>query len=106
MFCLRYHEAGSEAKAKVLELLRGLSAELQAKINVLVFASMLLVISKALFAHVRSGILYCSVYFYYFLVIYHFTILLWQYAAALLIFSVLFTTECANYCLLLLVLQV
>ncbi|XP_074338616.1 DNA mismatch repair protein MSH1, mitochondrial isoform X2 [Apium graveolens] len=51
----RYHEAGSEAKAKVLELLRGLSAELQAKINVLLFASMLLVISKALFAHVSEG---------------------------------------------------
>lgn len=51
----RYHEAGSEAKAKVLELLRGLSAELQARINVLVFASMLLVISKALFAHVSEG---------------------------------------------------
>lgn len=51
----RYHEASSEAKAKVLELLRGLSVELQAKINVLVFASMLLVISKALFAHVSEG---------------------------------------------------
>ncbi|KAK2967930.1 hypothetical protein RJ640_010540 [Escallonia rubra] len=48
----RYHEAGSMAKAKVLQLLRGLSAELQAKTNVLVFASMLLVIAKALFAHV------------------------------------------------------
>lgn len=49
----RYHEAGAKAKAKVLELLRGLSSELQTKINVLVFASMLLVIAKALFAHVR-----------------------------------------------------
>ncbi|KAL1806384.1 hypothetical protein ACET3Z_029452 [Daucus carota] len=51
----RYHEAGSKAKEKVLELLRGLSAELQAKINVLVFASVLLVIAKALFAHVSEG---------------------------------------------------
>lgn len=51
----RYHEAGTKAKTVVLELLRGLSAELQAKINVLVFASMLLVIAKALFAHVSEG---------------------------------------------------
>ncbi|KAM7485351.1 hypothetical protein LguiA_001360 [Lonicera macranthoides] len=51
----RYHEAGAKAKARVLELLRGLSAELQAKINILVFASMLLVIAKALFAHVSEG---------------------------------------------------
>ncbi|KAH7521940.1 hypothetical protein FEM48_Zijuj07G0085400 [Ziziphus jujuba var. spinosa] len=49
----RYHEAGAKAKAKVLELLRGLSSELQAKVNILVFASMLLIIAKALFAHVR-----------------------------------------------------
>ncbi|KAG5554177.1 hypothetical protein RHGRI_011890 [Rhododendron griersonianum] len=47
----RYHEAGAEATAGVLELLRTLSAELQSKINILVFASMLLVIAKALFAH-------------------------------------------------------
>ncbi|XP_050374401.1 DNA mismatch repair protein MSH1, mitochondrial isoform X1 [Argentina anserina] len=54
----RYHEAGAKAKTKVLELLRELSSDLQAKINILVFASMLLVIAKALFAHVseiRSG---------------------------------------------------
>ncbi|CAN0904923.1 DNA mismatch repair protein MSH1, mitochondrial [Linum grandiflorum] len=51
----KYHEAGEKAKSKVLELLRGLSAELQTKINVLVFASMLLVIAKALFAHVSEG---------------------------------------------------
>ncbi|XAR48910.1 hypothetical protein NMG60_11031897 [Bertholletia excelsa] len=51
----RYHEAGAKAKAKVLELLRSLSSELQAKINALVFASMLLVIAKALFAHVSEG---------------------------------------------------
>ncbi|KAK6161197.1 hypothetical protein DH2020_004578 [Rehmannia glutinosa] len=51
----RYHEAGAKAKAKVLELLRGLSAELQTKINILVFASMLLVIAKALFGHVSEG---------------------------------------------------
>lgn len=37
----------------MLALLRGLSAELQTKVNVLVFASMLLVIAKALFAHAR-----------------------------------------------------
>lgn len=53
VFCFRYHEAGAKAKARVLELLRGLSSELQAQINILVFASMLLVVSKALFAHVR-----------------------------------------------------
>ncbi|KAK9063046.1 hypothetical protein SSX86_016916 [Deinandra increscens subsp. villosa] len=51
----RYHEAGANAKTLVLELLRGLSAELQAKVNVLVFASMLLIIAKALFAHVSEG---------------------------------------------------
>ncbi|XP_057960090.1 DNA mismatch repair protein MSH1, mitochondrial isoform X2 [Malania oleifera] len=52
---MRYHEAGAKAKARVLELLRGLSAELQMKINILVFASMLLVIAKALFSHVSEG---------------------------------------------------
>ncbi|KAK4576588.1 hypothetical protein RGQ29_027220 [Quercus rubra] len=52
---MRYHEAGAKAKVKVLELLRGLSFEMQSKINVLVFASMLLVIAKALFAHVSEG---------------------------------------------------
>ncbi|KAG8369818.1 hypothetical protein BUALT_Bualt14G0053300 [Buddleja alternifolia] len=51
----RYHDAGNKAKTKVLELLRGLSAELQMKINILVFASMLLVIAKALFGHVSEG---------------------------------------------------
>ncbi|GER52219.1 DNA mismatch repair protein [Striga asiatica] len=51
----RYHEAGDKAKAKVLQLLRNLSAELQAKINILVFASTLLVIAKALFGHVSEG---------------------------------------------------
>ncbi|WRX19890.1 GIY-YIG endonuclease - like 3 [Theobroma cacao] len=51
----RYHDAGGKAKARVLELLRGLSAELQTKINIVVFASMLLVIAKALFAHVSEG---------------------------------------------------
>lgn len=49
----RYHEASEKAKVKVLDLLRGLSAEMQAKINVLVFCSMLLVIAKSLFGHVR-----------------------------------------------------
>ncbi|KAJ6721679.1 DNA MISMATCH REPAIR PROTEIN MSH1 MITOCHONDRIAL [Salix viminalis] len=51
----RYHDAGEKAKAKVLELLRGLSAELQTKVNILVYASMVLVIAKALFAHVSEG---------------------------------------------------
>lgn len=55
VFCFRYHEANEKARAKVLELLRGLSTELQSKINVLVFASMMLVIAKALLAHVRLG---------------------------------------------------
>ncbi|XVF66386.1 hypothetical protein PTKIN_Ptkin10aG0031700 [Pterospermum kingtungense] len=51
----RYHDAGAKAKARVLELLRGLSTELQTKINILVFASMLLVIAKALFSLVSEG---------------------------------------------------
>ncbi|ONK57299.1 uncharacterized protein A4U43_C10F18640 [Asparagus officinalis] len=51
----RYHEANEMAKVKVLELLRGLSAEMQVKINVLVFSSMLLVIAKSLFGHVSEG---------------------------------------------------
>ncbi|KAI7747625.1 hypothetical protein M8C21_024620 [Ambrosia artemisiifolia] len=51
----RYHEASAKARSNVLELLRGLSTELQAEINILVFASMLLVIAKALFAHVSEG---------------------------------------------------
>ncbi|CAK7327326.1 unnamed protein product [Dovyalis caffra] len=52
---MRYHDASEKAKAKVLELLRGLSAELQTKVNILVLASMVLVIAKALFAHVSEG---------------------------------------------------
>ncbi|GAB2222371.1 hypothetical protein Drorol1_Dr00013587 [Drosera rotundifolia] len=52
---LRYHMANDKARAKVLELLRHLSFELQSRINVLVFASMLLIIAKALFAHVSEG---------------------------------------------------
>ncbi|KAJ1401687.1 hypothetical protein SESBI_28581 [Sesbania bispinosa] len=47
----RYHEANAKAKARVLELLRGLAAELQSNMNILVFTSTLLVIAKALFAH-------------------------------------------------------
>lgn len=52
---MRYHEASEKVKARALELLRGLSTELQTKINILVFASMLLVIAKALFSHVSEG---------------------------------------------------
>uniref|UniRef100_A0A0A0L490 DNA mismatch repair proteins mutS family domain-containing protein n=2 Tax=Cucumis sativus TaxID=3659 RepID=A0A0A0L490_CUCSA len=51
----RYQEANTKAKAKVVDLLRELSSELLAKINVLIFASMLLIIAKALFAHVSEG---------------------------------------------------
>ncbi|XP_019181442.1 PREDICTED: DNA mismatch repair protein MSH1, mitochondrial isoform X2 [Ipomoea nil] len=51
----RYHEANAKAKLGVLELLRGLSSELQSKINILLFASMLVIIAKALFAHVSEG---------------------------------------------------
>ncbi|KAI4345049.1 hypothetical protein L6164_012217 [Bauhinia variegata] len=51
----RFHEAGAKAKAKVLEILRGLSAELRSKLDILVFASTLLVIAKALFSHVSEG---------------------------------------------------
>jgi len=53
MFVFRYHEACDDAKNKVLELLRGLSSELQDKINILVFCSTVLIIAKALFGHVR-----------------------------------------------------
>ncbi|VAH49417.1 unnamed protein product [Triticum turgidum subsp. durum] len=52
----RYHEACDNAKGKVLELLRGLSSELQDKINILVFCSTLLIITKALFGHVSEGL--------------------------------------------------
>lgn len=51
----RYHEACTKAKAKVLNMLRALSVDLQTKINILVFASTLLVIAKALFSHVSEG---------------------------------------------------
>ncbi|XP_062226120.1 DNA mismatch repair protein MSH1, mitochondrial-like isoform X2 [Phragmites australis] len=51
----RYHEACDNAKNKVLELLRGLSSELQDKINILVFCSTLLIIAKALFGHVSEA---------------------------------------------------
>lgn len=52
----RYHEASTKAKARVLELLRELSTELQSNINIIVFASVLIVIAKALFSHVSEGI--------------------------------------------------
>ncbi|KAL2326618.1 hypothetical protein Fmac_025676 [Flemingia macrophylla] len=51
----RYHEANAKAKERVLEILRGLAAELQDHINILVFSSTLLVIAKALFAHASEG---------------------------------------------------
>ncbi|XP_019253693.1 PREDICTED: DNA mismatch repair protein MSH1, mitochondrial isoform X2 [Nicotiana attenuata] len=50
-----YHDASAKAKSRVLELLRGLSSELQSKINILIFASVLIVITKALFSHVSEG---------------------------------------------------
>ncbi|KAE9619209.1 putative GIY-YIG nuclease superfamily, P-loop containing nucleoside triphosphate hydrolase [Lupinus albus] len=52
---IRYHQACAKARSKVLEILRDLSAELQSDINIIVFASMLLVIAKALFSHVSEG---------------------------------------------------
>nr|WHU50367.1 MutS-like protein [Allium cepa] len=51
----RYHESTEKARIKVLDLLRELSGEMQAKINILVFSSMLLVIAKSLFGHVSEG---------------------------------------------------
>ncbi|CAN6228760.1 unnamed protein product [Urochloa humidicola] len=51
----RYHEACDNAKNKVLDLLRGLSSELQEKINILVFCSTMLIIAKALFGHVSEA---------------------------------------------------
>ncbi|PNX76548.1 DNA mismatch repair protein mitochondrial-like, partial [Trifolium pratense] len=50
----RYHEANAKAKSRVLELLRELATELQSHINIIVFSSTLLVITKALYAHVRE----------------------------------------------------
>ncbi|KAK4749147.1 hypothetical protein SAY87_026596 [Trapa incisa] len=51
----RYHEASDKAKVRVLELLRQLSEELQVKVNIIVFASTMLVIAKTLFSHVSEG---------------------------------------------------
>ncbi|XP_045807854.1 DNA mismatch repair protein MSH1, mitochondrial [Trifolium pratense] len=51
----RYHEANAKAKSRVLELLRELATELQSHINIIVFSSTLLVITKALYAHVSEG---------------------------------------------------
>ncbi|GAU39649.1 hypothetical protein TSUD_18300 [Trifolium subterraneum] len=51
----RYHEANAEAKSRVLELLRELATDLQSHINIIVFSSTLLVITKALYAHVSEG---------------------------------------------------
>ncbi|XP_049936748.1 DNA mismatch repair protein MSH1, mitochondrial isoform X3 [Nymphaea colorata] len=51
----RYDEANDRAKLAVMDVLRGLSGELQSKINILVYASTLLVIAKALFCHVSEG---------------------------------------------------
>ncbi|KAK8955432.1 hypothetical protein KSP40_PGU021702 [Platanthera guangdongensis] len=50
----RYQQACGKAKIQVLELLKELSSEMQTEINILVFSSMMLVIAKALFAHVRG----------------------------------------------------
>ncbi|KAF6144424.1 hypothetical protein GIB67_024651 [Kingdonia uniflora] len=62
---IRYRDAVAKAKTKVLELLRGLSAKLETRINILVFSAMLLVIGKALFAHVRLNFMF----FTYFLIL-------------------------------------
>lgn len=51
--CFRYHEANAKAAERVLEILRELATELHYSINILVFSSTLLVITKALFAHAR-----------------------------------------------------
>ncbi|WOL09932.1 DNA mismatch repair protein MSH1, mitochondrial isoform X1 [Canna indica] len=51
----RYHEASDNARVKILDILRGLSSDLQTKMNILVYSSMLLVIAKALFGHVSEG---------------------------------------------------
>lgn len=64
----RYHHACAKAKVEVLELLKELSAEMQDKINILVFSSIMLVIAKALFSHVR----YNFITFYVFLCCYVF----------------------------------
>jgi hypothetical protein len=57
--CHRYHEANVKANTRVLELLRGLAAELQSHINIIVFSATLLVITKALYAHVRFVNILC-----------------------------------------------
>ncbi|QCE05782.1 DNA mismatch repair protein MutS [Vigna unguiculata] len=51
----RYHEANAKATERVLEILRELATELHYSINILVFSSTLLVITKALFAHASEG---------------------------------------------------
>lgn len=59
----RYHEANAKAKTRVLEVLRELAAELQSHINIIVFSSTLLVITKALYAHVRFVNMLLLLYF-------------------------------------------
>lgn len=73
----RYHHACAKAKVEVLELLKELSAEMQDKINILVFSSIMLVIAKALFSHVRYNFitfyvfLCCYVFFFQFFFMYY-----------------------------------
>jgi len=64
--CFRYHEANAKATERVLEILRELATELHYSINILVFSSTLLVITKALFAHARF-VNICSCFCFIFL---------------------------------------
>lgn len=51
----RYHEAVVQAKSKITDILRELAAQLQLKMNTIIFLSVLSVITKTLFSHVSEG---------------------------------------------------
>lgn len=51
----RYHEAVVQAKLKITDILRGLAAQLQLRMNTIIFLSVLSVITKTLFSHVSEG---------------------------------------------------
>lgn len=51
----RYRNAGLNASCRVYEVLRSLAEDLKGSLNSIVFISVLAVIAKSLFAHVRWG---------------------------------------------------
>eukprot|EP00252_Welwitschia_mirabilis_P026993 TRINITY_DN9073_c0_g1_i2.p1 TRINITY_DN9073_c0_g1~~TRINITY_DN9073_c0_g1_i2.p1 ORF type:complete len:1166 (-),score=225.50 TRINITY_DN9073_c0_g1_i2:15-3476(-) len=52
----RYRDAVDEARLTVTRVLKGLASEMQHELNSVVFISVLSIISKTLFSHVREGI--------------------------------------------------